>query len=114
MADLEWYFDDKTTNEILVRSTSVNQETSSRAKILGEVAEGRLAPHKANNAKDKRPGSSIEVTEGSVDAFVTLKDPGGGAAAIAKSLGLFAPFAFGGAAGPVKIKRGRKKRGKRK
>lgn len=53
------------------------------------IAAALLAPHKARsniNKPDDHPGSSISVSEGSLDAFVNLEDPDGGAGPIEADL----------------------------
>lgn len=115
MPHLEWYYDEEKTNRIVVNSSTVNQDTLFTANLIAAVAHSRLAVHHANNLKDPRPDSSVSVTAGKVDAFANLDDPDGGAVPIALSLGLFAPFAFSGAAGPEKLARTKEqKRKKRK
>lgn len=110
MAHLEWYYDEETTNRIVVRSSTVNQDTLFTANLIAAIAYSRLAVHHANNYDDPRADSSVSVTAGKVDAFANLDDPDGGALPIALSLGLFAPFAFSGAIGPERLARTREQK----
>lgn len=96
MARVEWHYKDKQLNEILVRRNGVRAATMFQANLIGAIAHTRLAPHHQNNIDDPRPDSSVNVSRGTVDAFVNLDDPDGGAAAIAKFLGIFSPYAFNG------------------
>lgn len=116
MARIEWYYDDETLNEILVRRPGIRAETMFHANLIGAIAHVRLAAHHQNNIDDPRPDSSVSVSRGTVDAFVSLDDPDGGAMAIAKFLGIFSPYAFNGtgARPPEKKKRLRKGYGKKK
>lgn len=55
------------------------------------IASALLAPHKARSnmyKPDDHPGSYVTVSEGSLDAFVNLEDPDGGAGAIEADLGI--------------------------
>lgn len=116
MARIEWYYDDETLNEILVRRPGIRAETMFHANLIGAIAHVRLAAHHQNNIDDPRPDSSVSVSRGTVDAFVSLDDPDGGAMAIAKLLGIFSPYAFNGtgARPPEKRKKLRKGYGKKK
>lgn len=118
MAHIVWYGDEDATNRILVRSTGVKFETLLIANWIGAIASTRLAAHHANNADDPRADSSVSVSRGSVDAFVNLEDPDGGAMAIAKLLGIFSPYGFDGTgaapAGKRKKRKLRKGYGKKK
>lgn len=109
MAHLEWYYDEETLNQILVRRPSIRAETMFQASLIGALAYMRLQPHHMNNADDPRADSSISVSRGTVDAFVNLDDPDGGAMAIAKFLGLFSPYAFNGTGAKPKPGKGKKK-----
>lgn len=110
MVDIDWYGDEDTTNRILVRSTGVKFETLLIANWIGAIAHTRLAAHHANNIDDPRPDSSISVSRGTVDAFVNLDDPDGGAMAIAKLLGIFSPYGFDGTGARPKSSKKRKKK----
>lgn len=96
MARVEWYYDDESLNEILVRRRGVAAATLFHANLIGAVAYTRLAAHHLNNIEDPRDDASVGVSRGNVDAFVNLDDPDGGAMAIAKLLGIFSPYAFNG------------------
>lgn len=96
MAHLEWWYDDKPLNRILVRSTDVPQETLLAANWIAALGAVKLAAHHANNAHDPRPDSYVDVSRGDVDAFANLNDPDGGAMPIAKFLGIFSPYGFDG------------------
>lgn len=114
MPTLKWYYDEEGLNRVLVRHSSVDEETLQAANLIAAIASVRLAVHHANNAKDPRPDSSVGVSRGRVDAFVNLDDPDGGAVPIALSLGLFAPFAFFGAGGPQPLARTKKEKNRKR
>ena len=116
MAHLEWYYKpapkDDPLYEIIVRPpvSSVRNETFMAANLIGVVAASRLAPHSANNADDPRSDSYVDVTRGSVDAFVNVNaDSEAAAASISKQLGLLSPYHAQG-----EIKRPQKKNNKKK
>lgn len=112
MARIEWYYDDESLNEILVRRPGVRAETLFHANLIGAFAYLRLSAHHQNNLDDPRPDSSVNVSRGTVDAFVNLDDPDGGAMAIAKFLGIFSPYAFNGTgARPPEKKRKKLRKG---
>lgn len=114
MPHLEWYYSDKVTHQIIVRNSTVNQDTMLMANWIASIGATRLIVHHAHNADDPRPDSSVSVSRGDVDAFANLNDPDGGATPIAKQLGIFAPYAFSGAKGPQALNRPNKKKGKSK
>ena len=100
MPHLEWYYKPAPKRDplyqLLVRTTDVPEHTLLWAQRIAAIASTRLAAHHKNNVDDPRPDSSISVSRGSVDAFVNLDDPDGGALPIAWFLGIFSPYAFGG------------------
>lgn len=112
MAHLEWYYDEETLNKIIVNKpvSKMRDETFMTANLIGVVASTRLAPHHANNVDDPRSDSSVDVTRGSVDAFVNVNaDSEAAAASISKQLGLLAPYHRQG-----EIKRPKKKKNSKK
>lgn len=85
MPKLTWYGNRAHTHRLVVRQPGVHRVNVETAESIAEKAGGFLAPHHANNADERDPGDSIshiEVTEGNVDAFASLVDADGGAAAI--------------------------------
>lgn len=97
MAVVDWYWDDETFNEVVVRSNragigAATQGVAVDAALIGTVL---MAPHHANaraqevleGRKPRRP-SYFEVKKGSmgIDAFLTLVDPDGSAGAISNKL----------------------------
>lgn len=120
MADVEWFYNDLELNRILVRRGPIKAETMFQANLIAAFGYVRLQAHHMNNADDPRPDSSVSVSRGTVDAFVNLDDPDGGAMAIAKFLGIFSPYAFNGTGArpkdgsPKKRKRLRKGYGRKK
>lgn len=85
MPKLEWYGDREDTHRKVVRQPGMKAATRAKAEEIAANAEMNLAPHHANNAAKREPGDSIsyiETSSGTVDAFATLVDDDGGAAAI--------------------------------
>lgn len=81
MAKMHWKYEPRPKNDqlyrILVRFPGVGRATKREANKMATVSRAVLAGHHANNAKDPRPDSYIEVEQGSrgVDTFVKLVDP---------------------------------------
>lgn len=113
MADFKWYYPERQNDdplyEVMVRRIpGISAAVNRQAGIIAAESETRLALHKAKNAADPRPGSSISQERGRVvDSFVHLDDPDGGALQIAYFNGIFSRYAFGG-------KRGRRRRSRKR
>jgi hypothetical protein len=68
-------------NERVAHLSGVHRAVVARARAAEGTAAARLAAHKPG--KDELIGPSyVDVSEGDVDAFLNLNDPGGAAAAI--------------------------------
>lgn len=86
MAKITWYGSKSDTYRKIVRGVpGVKAANREKAEEIRGRAEVIMAPHHANNAPHRDPGDSIsrfETSSGLVDAYVTLVDEDGGAAAI--------------------------------
>lgn len=90
MPKLQWYGSKANTHRKVVRQPGIKATNAAKAEEIEAMAEILLAPHHANNAAKRKPTDSIsyiETSSGTVDAFVTLVDDDGGAAAIEARLG---------------------------
>lgn len=96
-AKIDWNWDGNeegtvwNTKVVHAPGVSLKKETYLLALKGQSIASALLAPHKARSDMEKpddHPGSSISVSEGSLDAFVNLEDPDGGAGPIEANLGI--------------------------
>ena len=94
-AKVDWNWDGNEEGTIWNRKVvhapgvSLKKENYLMALKGQSIAAALLAPHKARSdiyKPDDHPGSSITISEGSLDAFVNLEDPDGGAGAIEAKL----------------------------
>lgn len=94
-AKIDWKWDGNeegtvwNTKVVHAPGVSLKKENYLLALKGQSIAAALLAPHKARsniNKPDDHPGSSISISEGSLDAFVSLEDPDGGAGPIEADL----------------------------
>ena len=111
MARIKWKGTVSDTNRTLVRKVpGVKASMRAKVEMMKPVAEANLAPHHAHNAPLRDHGDSIshiETSSGRVDAYLSLVDTDGGAAAIEAQLAPLKRAAFAGVGGrPAWIKQG--------
>lgn len=98
MAKVTWYGGPDETHRRVVRQPGMRAADYAKAQEIAAKANALLAVHHANNAENHTEGESvsyIDVSQGTVDAFVNLNDVDGGARGIEWKTSVLRRAAYG-------------------